>query len=465
MPFNISTLTEINSWDEFFSYAKALSEKEKGDIFETLTKLLLTTKPEYISILKNVWLHSEGIPREIREHIKLPSSDEGIDIIAETFTGEFWAIQCKFKGQNQTPTYKELSTFGILANSHCKNISLALLVHTGEKGVRKKKLLGENYTEIGLDFWLGLTTEDWERVHRKINGQSVRPIPRVPRQHQREAIRQAIEHFVRNDASRGRLVMPCGTGKSLTSYWIANVLEARSIIVAVPSLALIKQGLEDWTREFLANDEDHRPEWLVICSDESTANLDKDQFVADAHSMGIPTTTAVEKIAAFIANGYEGKKVIFTTYQSSDRLIQAAKRCSATFDLAILDEAHKTVGVKSKTFAALLSEQNISITKRIFMTATERVIRGSSDHDEVFSMHDETVYGELFYRLSFKDAIHAEQPIICDYKILTISVTSEEIRQVIWNIRGRNSATSCCRLSCRMIRILKNFPTAPRSGT
>lgn len=433
IPFNITTLTEINSWEEFFSHANTLPEKQKGDLFETLTQLILTTKPEYRSLLKHVWLQRESIPKEIRERINLPATDEGIDLVAETFTGEYWAIQCKFKGQNQTPTYKELSTFGNLANNYCRNISLTLLVHTGEKGVLKKKLLGENYAEIGLEFWLGLTAEDWERIHRKINGQSVRPTPRVPRQHQREAIRQAIEHFVQKDASRGRLIMPCGTGKSLTSYWIANVLEARTIIVAVPSLALIKQGLEDWAREFLANDEEHRPDWLVICSDESTANLDKDQFIAAAHSMGIPTTTDVEKIAAFITNGYEGKKVIFTTYQSSDRLIQAAKRCHATFDLAILDEAHKTVGVKSKTFAALLSEQNISIAKRIFMTATERVIRGSSDHEDVFSMHDEKVYGGLFYRLSFKDAIHAEPAIISDYKILTISVTSEEIRQVIRN--------------------------------
>src|SRR5665647_2051339 len=119
MPFNISKLTDIYSWDEFFSYANTLSEKGKGNIFETLTKLVLTTKPEYSSILKNVWIQSEDIPREHREKINLPSTDEGIDIIAETFTGEYWAIQCKFKGQNQTPTYKELSTFGNLANNYC----------------------------------------------------------------------------------------------------------------------------------------------------------------------------------------------------------------------------------------------------------------------------------------------------------------------------------------------------------
>ena len=423
------TLSDINSWDEFFSHAITLREKEKGDIFETLTKLILTTRPEYILTLKNVWIQHEGIPKDIREKLNLPTSDEGIDIVAETFTGEFWAIQCKFKGQNQTPTYKELSTFGNLANSYCKNISLALLVHTGEKGVKKRKLLGENYSEIGLEFWLGLTNEDWERIHKKLKGQSVRPLPKTPRPHQEQAINGAIKHFIKNKRRRGRLIMPCGTGKSLTAFWIANALRAKSVVIAVPSLALIKQSLEDWTREFVAHKEDPRPEWLVICSDESTAKLDKDEFVSDAHSMGIPTTTNVEVISAFLADNSIGKKVIFTTYQSSDKLAQASRKCKFSFDLAILDEAHKTVGVKSKTFAILLSDKNISISKRIFMTATERVMRGSNE--EVYSMDDEAIYGGLFYQLTFKDAINSVPPIICDYKILTITVSNDEIKHLI----------------------------------
>jgi predicted helicase len=422
-------LSEINSWDDFFSYANTLTEKGKGDIFEYLTKLILTTRPEYSLMLKNVWIQQEGIPKEIREKVNLPTSDEGIDIVAETFTGEYWAIQCKFKGQNQTPTYKELSTFGNLANNYCKNISLALLVHTGEKGVRKRILLGENYSEIGLDFWLGLTNEDWERIHKQLKGQSVRPTPKIPRFHQEKAIKSATRHFIKNKARRGRLIMPCATGKSLTAFWIAHALDAKSVIIAVPSLALIKQSLEDWTREFVAHKEEPRPQWLVICSDESTAKLDKDEFVSDAHSMGIPTTTNIEVISAFLTDHQIGRKVIFTTYQSSDKLAQAARSCKFSFDLAILDEAHKTVGVKSKIFATLLSDKNISISKRMFMTATERVMRGSND--EVYSMDDEAIYGGLFHQLTFKEAIHAEPPIICDYKVLTITVTNDEIKQLI----------------------------------
>jgi predicted helicase len=410
-------LSEINSWDGFFKYANSLVNGEKGYLFETLTKHILTTKPEYSTILKNVWIQSEGIPSDIRERLNLPTTDEGIDLIAETFSGEFWAVQCKFKGKNEAPTYKEISTFTNLANLHCKNISLALLVHTGEKGVRKRKLLGEHYSEIGLEFWLGLTQEDWLLIHKNISGQSVRPEPKKPRPHQQDAIYGSIQHYLTDNAARGRLIMHCGTGKSLTAFWIANEVKAKSIIVVVPSLALIRQSLEDWTREFMANNEEPRPDWLVICSDESTSNLDQDDFVSDAYALGIPTTTKVEEINSFLSKDHQGRVVVFTTYQSSDRLAQAAQQCSYTFDFAVLDEAHKTVGVKSKSFATLLLDENISINKRMFMTATERIIRGNND--EVSSMDDPQIYGDLFYRLSFKDAIHADPPIISDYKILT----------------------------------------------
>ena len=38
--------------------------------------------------------------------------------------------------------------------------------------------------------------------------------------------------------ARGRLIMPCGTGKSLTAYWIAEGLKAKTNLAVVPSLAL-----------------------------------------------------------------------------------------------------------------------------------------------------------------------------------------------------------------------------------
>ena len=64
--------------------------------------------------------------------------------------------------------------------------------------------------------------------------------------------------------------MPCGTGKSLTAYWIAQSLKAKTIVVAVPSLALVRQSLADWTAEYLA--EGIKPEWMAVCSDQTVGS-------------------------------------------------------------------------------------------------------------------------------------------------------------------------------------------------
>ena len=55
----------------------------KGDVFEKLTKYYLLFKPEYISLLKNVWLGSE-IPDRINKKLGIPDDDQGIDLIAQT---------------------------------------------------------------------------------------------------------------------------------------------------------------------------------------------------------------------------------------------------------------------------------------------------------------------------------------------------------------------------------------------
>jgi superfamily II DNA or RNA helicase len=421
-------LNTINSWDDYWSYSNQLTKHEKGNLFERLTELILLTKPEYVSLIKNVWRQGKNVPEEVRNYLNLPKTDEGIDLIAETHLGEYWAIQCKFKGDNTPPTYKELSTFGNLSNNYCKNISRSFLFHTGEKGVLKKKLLGETFNQVGLEFWLSLQQEDWERIRNKVSGKLVRPQPRLPRPHQQKAIISAKEHFITKGENRGKLIMPCGTGKSLTAFWVAESLKSKTIIVAVPSLSLIKQTLEDWTKELLATSKNH-PEWLCICSDESTGKLEKDEFVSDVYSLGIPTTTNVDVIKEFLERKTKGKKIVFTTYQSSERLAQVAKSLKFEFDLGILDEAHKTVGEKSKTFATLLLDKNIKIKKRVFMTATERVV--SSKNDDILSMDDKSIYGDRFYLLTFKEAIHSEPPIISDYKVLTVMVTNEEIKELI----------------------------------
>jgi superfamily II DNA or RNA helicase len=282
-----------------------------------------------------------------------------------------------------------------------------------------------NTVEIGLDRWQTLGHDAWGLIVASLKGRSARPEPRSPRPHQCAAISAAKTHFIRDSAARGRLIMPCGTGKSLTAYWIAEALKAKTILVAVPSLALVRQSLADWTREFLAHGV--VPDWLCVCGDETVGSLERDEFVGEVYDLGLPTHTEANEIAALLRARSSGPKIVFTTYQSSTKLAAAARKARIKFDLAILDEAHKTVGVHSKPFAALLRDKKINILRRIFMTATERVFRGN--HNDVLSMDSEKHYGKRFFQLSFKEAI--KQRIIADYKIVTMTVSDQRIRGLI----------------------------------
>ena len=212
-------------WATFWTALTTQSQVDPGDAFERLTQLYLLSHPEYRTQLKHVWRVPEEVPPRLRERLKLPSTDEGIDLLAETHEGAYWAIQCKFRSDTKKPlTYGELSTFTALAFVTCTGISLAVVAHTCSKPVRKHKLLG-NATEIGLDRWLGLTEEDWRAIQAQIKGKAVRLTPRVPRPHQQKAIEAAQTHYA--TASRGRMIMPCATGKSLTAFWIAQALDAQ----------------------------------------------------------------------------------------------------------------------------------------------------------------------------------------------------------------------------------------------
>ena len=419
-------ISSHDSWESLFeelSTNKDFTTKFKGDVFERLTQAYLLTIPEYKSELTNVWLNEE-VPAQVLKKLNLPSKDFGVDLIVKTRRNEYWTIQCKFKSTNNALTYKELSTFSTLSFVTARNIKLALVAHTSAKPIRNRDKLG-NVSEIGLGRWLTLDDEEWNNIRKFCKRKPIKIAKRTPRPHQREAIKCSKQYFLKEGKSRGKLIMPCATGKSLTAFWIAKTLEAKSIIVAVPSLALIKQSLNDWTKEYMAYG--ITPDWLCVCSDETAGKVEIDEFNTDTYDLGIPTTTKKEEITQFIKRRSKNPKIIFTTYQSSPRLASAAKSNRSTFDLAILDEAHKTVGSKSKTFSTLLSDERIKVKKRLFMTATERVLRGKDD--EVASMDDPKLYGGFVYEMTFKEAI--ERDIISDYKVVSIGISDSQVRELV----------------------------------
>jgi len=91
-----SALVSVHSWADLQKKWSLFTAKEKGDRFEELTQVYLQSVPEYLTKLKHVW-RLEEVPVNIAKRLNLPATDKGIDLVAETHEGEYWAIQCKYR--------------------------------------------------------------------------------------------------------------------------------------------------------------------------------------------------------------------------------------------------------------------------------------------------------------------------------------------------------------------------------
>jgi predicted helicase len=203
MPSPDRFIASCKSWDDFWDGARALTEADKGIAFERLTQLYLETAPEYRTKLQHVWLLRD-VPADIRRQLNLPGPrDEGIDLIARTRQGKYWAIQAKFRSERDKPlSRRALGTFTSLAFNTCNCIALAVIAHTATKPVSKRHLM-RNTVEIGFDRWQSLDEEGgwhWRLILEKLEGRSTPPEARNPKPHQQKAISAARDHFLRSGA-------------------------------------------------------------------------------------------------------------------------------------------------------------------------------------------------------------------------------------------------------------------------
>ena len=412
---------DISTWDDLMQKFTFLSKKEKGDAFENITKLYFEIDPKY-QFYDNIWLFSE-LPAKELEILGLPSQDLGIDIIAKS-GDEYHAIQCKFHDDNsKSITFKEVATFISLLESNPK-LTQGYICSTADSTSHNfQKLKTKPINLILSDDWNNLGPDFFHQIEDILNGK--KPTYKIfePKEHQEKAIKDAVSYFSKSTNTRGKLIFPCGSGKSLTGLWITQALKSKTTLIAVPSLSLIKQTLEVYISQMAALNVPVK--WLCICSDEG---IGKDEdVVIYTENIGVPCQTDPVYIEQWLKKNKGENIIVFTTYQSGRIIAEISKNLAISFDVGIFDEAHKTVGSDKKLFSHLLLEENISISKRIFMTATERFYQGSDD--SIISMNNTSIYGEVFTQMSFKEAI--ELNLLTDYKVITIEVGKSEISDFI----------------------------------
>ena len=384
----------------------------RGEEFERAAKWFLETDPAYSSDLREVWLWQEWAGRW--------GPDIGIDLVAETHEGKLWAIQVKCYDPESTVPKSEIDSF--LAASSRPEFSHRLLISTGQITKNSESNLKDSDKSTAFLLYQGLTESPVDWLAYLDESRPVLPDKKTPRPHQEKAINDVIEGFATTD--RGRLIMACGTGKTLVGVWVAERLKSARTLVLVPSLLLVnqisKERKTNSTEPFRA---------LFVCSNQKGKN---DTLASNTAELGHAVTTDPGEIQKFMDG--DGASVVFSTYHSSPQIAAAQAAGAPSFDLVIADEAHHCAGKVDSAFATVLDAGRLKASRRLFMTATPRYLSrrvkdATNQADiQVSSMDETEIFGPEMHRLTFGQAI--EKDLLSDYQVVIIGVTDKEVKRL-----------------------------------
>lgn len=419
-----TNIQKFNSFSDIYTIVKSFTNKEKGDLFEELTKYIFLYHHRYRFYTKQVWLFNE-IPQNVMQFLNLPPTDQGIDLVLVDKNDKYYAIQCKFKIKTDKKIpCKNLGTFYGLTFGIASKFSGGFYVTNTDEIPRIFKtskrvalIYGDFFNDISTNFFNELKSIFIKTINFK-------PILFIPRPYQDAIILKTIEYF--NNENKGYIEMACGSGKTLTSYWIDSGMTNKLTIVVVPSLFLLSQFYNDWAFQ-IASEMKKKYEFILVGSDN-----DKSEIIFNANDLIVTTSPiTISTNITQIIKRYEGnhKIIIVTTYQSSDKLIEGLKNIKIVPDLCIFDEAYKTVGQMDKQFNILLDDKNIQIKKRLFMIATPKIFSENIESDKILSMNNEIWYGKSIDVFNTFDAI--KKGCSVDYEIVTLYTNDQHIEQLI----------------------------------
>ena len=405
----------VQSFTELESRIAALpSEQARGAALEIFAEACLATQRIYQA--REVW-PGNSMPASLRQHLRLPMADMGVDGVFVTPAEEPVCYQSKFRTGRPSLTWTELSTFYGLAD-----VGQRRLVFTNCDEIARvaEERLGAIFVR-GSDLDR-LTPEDFQIIEAWLAERHVTPKKKDPKPHQVVALNDIVGGLSRGP--RATALMACGSGKTLVALWAAERLGARTVLVLLPSLALVRQTLHEWLHETSWPD----VQFLCVCSD-PTVQSEEDSLLVRPSDLDFAVTTQSVDVRGFLERPTESVRLVFSTYQSS-QVVAAAVTGLPPFDFGVFDEAHKTAGRDGARFALALKDENLPIVRRLFMTATPRhydVAKKDKfgESKVVFSMDVPEAYGQIVHRLPFSAA--AKAGIITDYKVIISVVTSEMV--------------------------------------
>ncbi len=413
----------------------AISERDKGTAFEKLVAAWLIADPLQSKRFAQVELWSDWARRH-----ELDRTDTGIDLVGTLHDGGFAAVQCKFFDADRRIRKEDIDTF--ISASAKPAFAERLIVETTDmpwSSNAETMLHGQAIPTavIGLRT-LRDSQVDWSAF--AATGDIGRPDPKNLRQDQieaREAVRAGLAH-----ADRGKLIMACGTGKTLTGLRIAEELggSAGHVLFLVPSLALMAQTVREWCADALVP-----LAAFAVCSDTQVGRRRRsrhDVAELEVTDLAFPATTDAASLARAVAASDAGSmRVVFATYQSISVIAAAQANYSLPeFDLIVCDEAHRTTGVTfagedQSNFVKVHDNESIRGRKRLYMTATPRIYGENAkskarDTEAVLaSMDNPDLYGEVLFHHGFARAV--ESGILTDYRVIVLVMDEGQVSTAV----------------------------------
>ena len=444
----------LTGWRQQAATAQYSRERDKGTAFENLCIAYLQNDPIQARQYEQPMLYSDWAqaPERRDDRIAEPlgfyaepnwsAQDLGIDLVAKLKDEEGWcAIQCKFHATGSRIAKAEIDSF-LAASGHRDFRQRLIIDTTGREWSTQAEQMLRNQAvpvrRIGLQE-LQATPIRWQDF--ATSGEIHFTEQRKLLPHQRKAM-EAVTGGLAELGSRGKMIMACGTGKTLTSLRIAEQLAGTGgrVLYLVPSLALMAQTVREWAR-----DAKIPLRSFAVCSDSQVGKRRRrndDLIDMDALDLAFPATTDATRLAAVAAPpAPDALTVVFATYQSSPVIEEAQKVHGVpAFDLAICDEAHRTAGAliegeDPSHFVRIHQDEHIRCDRRLYMTATPKVYAASARTRAgelaaaLCSMEDERFYGPLLYGLTFGAAV--EQGLLTDYKVIVLTVPEDAAARAI----------------------------------
>ncbi|MCY4195645.1 MAG: DEAD/DEAH box helicase family protein [Rhodobacteraceae bacterium] len=430
----------LERWRQHAVSAGYNVERIKGTAFERLCIAFIEHDP----VMQQTYRDPVPYEKWAQEH-EDSTSDAGIDLVA-TLRGQigpdgspaYCAIQCKFYRKGVKIPKSGIDSF--LAESGTGAFARRLIIDTtdtdfsttAEDTLRKQTAFP--VSRIGLQDlrnspldWESFAAADAYGIPERLDQ------PKALRPHQEEAFQAAVACLRATD-TRGKLIMACGTGKTLTSLRIAEELagQGRTVLCLVPSLALMEQMVHAWAGDARLN-----LRAFAVCSDAQVGRKrlrQDDRIDMEAHDLALPATTNAARVAVVAAQrDPAAMTVIFATYHSLPKIRDAQHiHGLADFDLAICDEAHRTAGAKGLAdtedshFVMIHDQEHIRADRRLYMTATPKVYaqqartRAGNLAGTLCSMEDTVIYGPVLYEIGFGAAV--ERDLLSDYKVIVLTV-------------------------------------------